>query len=531
MTQVGEPPRRSSLTTLLQEVTERHVHPENVYEVAALVESMGWTDQRINERFGYQDVFELSEQLWLMLDKTVEFQGHDYIQSEPWHSQLREMVREFLRGAIFALPMVLSIASMLFFRFSLWSYQNLSTEYATAIAIGTILSFLSVGGFMQAISRRGFFYIYQGYFRMASRITFRFIFIGIGLSVLVSLALIVTNILFPLLPDIMLFIAIAFYLVLNSIWLAVAALYMLQREIIFTCLLLVGMLFVFIEFKILHWNILLSQLISMATISVAGIFAVMYLFGRSETESERGINPPLPRMSVTVYSVAPYFSYGCLYFLLLFADRIIAWSTNSGFMPLDFWFRGDYEVGLDFALIMLVIPMGVSEVVIGEMMRGVFLSQRKYALNDESALGTEYLRRFRRGRAIMVIASCASAISVYFIIENLMHSNFIISRHVVIITATTNYVFIVGLVSYTILGIALLNTVTMFSFSRPDGVLRPLILSIIVDVLLGFILSRWIGYAQAVIGILAGSLLFMWLTSRNVNKVLKDVDYHLYLLS
>ena len=86
--------------------------------------------------------------------------------------------------------MAISIAAMLTLKFSLWSYQYLSLEQATSIAIGTILSFVLVGGFTQAIASSGFSLI-QGYYKLARKNTFIFIGIGFVFCVFFSILIVV----------------------------------------------------------------------------------------------------------------------------------------------------------------------------------------------------------------------------------------------------------------------------------------------------------------------------------------------------
>ncbi|MBW9234278.1 hypothetical protein JQK62_18805, partial [Leptospira santarosai] len=68
--------------------------------------------------------------------------------------------------------------------------------------------------------------------------------------------------------------------------------------------------------------------------------------------------------------------YGFLYFSFLFVDRVNAWSKNEEFMPYVIWFRGQYELGLDFALLTIIIPMGVCEVVVNRLMFDLETSQK-----------------------------------------------------------------------------------------------------------------------------------------------------------
>jgi ABC-type sulfate transport system permease component len=49
-----------------------------------------------------------------------------------------------------------------------------------------------------------------------------------------------------------------------------------------------------------------------------------------------------------------------------------------------------------------------------------------------------------------------------------------------------------------------------------------------VNIIVGFLLSRWILYSYAVIGLLAGAIVFLILTIHDVKEVLKNLDYYIY---
>ena len=522
---------KPTLNDLLDTVLRRHTQPENVDEMTALLESMGWSDARARLLYGFSDVFELAAALWTLYDDDVQYHSHEELPTSSVPGTLMSYVRQFVRGMIFAFPMLLSIVSMLTLHFSLWSYEYVSEKYATAIAIGTILSFVSVGGFMQSIARRAFFYIFQGYYYMARRATFRFIRVGVTFSLSFSVLLYILDVLFPVLPYGMLTVSIAFYLVLNAIWLSVTTMYILKSEFIFTGLLAFGIGLVYVLFVLFHLNILAAQLMAMVVVAGLSILIVMYLFRRAERREDKGIRAKLPRTGVTVFSVSPYFIYGTLYFLLLFTDRVMAWTTYNPFTTYVIWFRGDYEIGLDFALVMLLVPMGVSEVLVSRMMNAVGFSQRQFRAVESPVMSRSYLRNFWYGYAIMGVVSVLCAIADYFAVQWLVDAHHNTIGKQVIMTPVTNYVFVLGLISYTILGAALLNAVIMFSLSRPDAVIRPLAFGVIANFVAGFLASRWFAYYAAVWGLLVGVTIFLILTTISVRKVLLQMDYHLYLLS
>ena len=521
--------KSSQFQMLLDSITEKRMQPEDVYEIAALVESMGWTDDRVADTFGVTDVFELASDLWNAMSKKALYTPFDNVEGEKFIHKLKDTVRSFLRGLIFALPMVISVFSMLAFTFSLWSYENLSLETATAIAIGTILSFLTVGGFTQSIARRGFLYIIQDYYNMARRITMVFIRIGYLLTFVIAILFFVFNLFFEMFSIRMMLIIVLYYFFLTTIWLSVTVMYILRSELAFTGLLVAGIALVGLLFFYFKLDIIVAQLISLVFVAVLGMIIVVYIFKRAEQRMEKGIAPSLPRMSITLYSVMPYFVYGFFYFLFLYMDRVIAWSTNNtGYMPYIIWFRGPYELGLDFALFTLILPMGLIEVLVSRLLNNLETSQKFASINDTPELSRKYHGIFVKRLILTLIIALISAVVVYFVAK-LLDSGFLTNRNTGFLNNyVTNFVFIVSLASYSFLCVGLMNAIILFSLSQPEMVNKSILPAIIANLVIGFLLSRWIDYYFAIFGLLAGSIIFSLLVTQKVLKVLRNLDYYLY---
>lgn len=450
---------------------------------------------------------------------------------------MMSFAQNFFRGMIFALPMAVSVFSMLSLKFSLWSYQNLSVEFATSIAIGTILSFITVGGFTQAIARRGFFYIIQGYYNMARRITFYFIGTGFLVCVVLSGLILLLNMIVQMFPLEMLTIIVLYFFFLNTIWLSVTVMYILKKEILFTVLIILGICSVYVMFVMLGMNIIVSQLIALSLVSIISLILVIYFFKAAERKAEKGISPKLPKLSVTIYSTLPYFIYGILYFSFLFVDRIIAWSTNNAYMPYLIWFRGNYELGLDFALLVLIIPMGMSEVVLSKLMSDIEVSQKNYWGDETSVMNRHFFNIYIRIVAIIAIISMSSAIVLYTLTYWILDYYNLEIGTTLFTHEVTHTVFVVSLIAYVFVAVALMNAVILFSLSQPGLVIKSILPALIVNISIGFLLSRWFGfnydwgYSCAVYGLLAGSIVFMILSILNVTKVLRKLDYYLYAAS
>lgn len=517
----------SRLNQLISDVVERQLRPEDQYEIVAILESMGWNDERAMKEYGVKDLFELSETIWQSMNRQVNLTtfSNEQISTKVI---LIEMIRSFLRGLIFAFPMGVSVAAMLTLRYSLWSYVNFSLDQATSIAIGTILSFITVGGFTQAIARRGFFYILQGYYNLARKNTFHFIRIGFVICIVLSVLIYLVNLLFNFFPYGMIFYSIVYFFFLNAIWLSVTVMYILRKEIAFTGLLIFGIFIVFLLFSVLHMNMVVSQLIALLVISILSIFIVLFFFKYEEKKSDKGMVLKLPKLSITVYSVAPYFFYGFLYFSFLFIDRVNAWSTNQDFMPYIIWFRGPYELGLDFALLTLIIPMGFSEVIVTKLMNDIESIQKKVHANDIKKHYQRFVSNYYRMYFLIVVSAILSAFLVYRLtiwynqVSIHLRGTDLFDNHI------THFVLIIGSISYIILSICLMNAVILFAISQPNLVIQAILPSLGVNLIVGFLLSRWISYEYAVIGLLVGSVVMMILTTRNVKKVLNRLDYYLY---
>jgi hypothetical protein len=307
--------------------------------------------------------------------------------------------------------------------------------------------------------------------------------------------------------------------------------YILQRELAFTGLLVAGIFVVYILFIILKFDIIISQIITLFMVAISGAILAFYFMKIAEEKMEKGIAPALPRTSITIYTVLPYFIYGFLYFTFLFTDRIIAWSTSNAYMPYLIWFRGPYELGLDFGLITLILPMGFIEVVVNEFMANMETHQKNYLGTESPALGRRYLRLYLRRIVIVTVFSFITAVLIYLVVRYIHLTSLLPLEYSLISNHTTHFVFIIALAGYTILCIGLLNALILFSVAQPEMVGKSILIALLANIFVGFPLSRWFDHSYAVFGLLVGTIVFAIISYRWVIKVLKDIDYYLYAAS
>lgn len=520
---------------LVEAVLQRHMQPEDKFEIAAILESMGWNDRRVTEVFGLEDIFELAATIWdAIQNKILVVPTSPVEKTSPLQYWFRIM-RSFLRGTLFALPTAISVASMLTLRLSLWSYMYLSLENATSIALGTILSFMTIGGFTQAIAHRGFMYVGQGHYYIARKLTFYFVKLGYLSCLIGSVFFLLFNTIFSAFPWPMLFIMNLYFLFLSAIWLSVTIMYILQKELAFTGIIAGGILLVFILFRLINLNIIIAQVIALTLVALGGILLAMHFFLQAEKKMEKGIKPPIPRLSIITYTSLPFFAYGFLYFTFLFTDRIIAWSTNSLYMPYLLWFRGEYELGLDIALFVFILPMGLVEVSVNEFMTNLEAHQKNYAAADTQQMNKLYVSQYIKRTFYVALFSILNVVVFYFIFKKLSQGSILQTGNAlelnIFINETTHFVFIWALIAYAMVAVALMNILLLFCLAQPEMAYRPTLHALVLNMFLGFVLSRWVHYSWAVFGLFAGSLLLVFLTSRRVLRVLHHLDYYLYSFS
>lgn len=518
-----------TIQQLLREVLNKSARPQNSIEIAAILESFGWNDERAASTFGAEDVFELADQLWTMAGDGLQRETYAREKKRSLGERFRVIAQSFIRGLIFALPMAVSVAAMLTLRLSLWSYYSFNVEIATSIAIGTILSFVAVGGFTQAIARRGFFYLSQGFYNMGRRITFYLVRVGYVASALVGVCYLLTNLFYRNFTIEMMLITVLYYAFLCSNWLSITIMYILRKEFHFAAMITVGIAIVAVLFYVVGLNIILSQVIALSVLSVVDFLLADYFFREAERKEERGIAPPMPKRSVMIYTVRPYFLYGLLYFVFIFLDRVLAWSSNSQFsMPYMIWFRGDYELGLDFALLMLLLPMGLSEIVVNNLMRRLEITQKNAYSKETDSLRSKYIRAYIKSMVLIAAGAVISAVLIIWFVWFLQRTNLGDISKVYQFSSVTYFVFYVALFGYAVLSVALANAVILFSISQPGKSNWSIGIALLVDFLVGFAASRWFGYYDAVVGMAVGSVVFLILTTYQVSRVLRRLNYYIY---
>jgi hypothetical protein len=497
--------------------------PKDEWEIAAQLEVMGLRDVDARTDFDARDLFDLARRI---------FEGFQqgrfrwYVEGED--PEVRSsFFKNYLTGLTFSLPMALQAVAMLAWGYGVWGAIAMDQRTGSAIALGFIGSYVLTGGFTQALVRRGLFYIYQGEEFLARWTVLRAWSRSLQIVLALLLPAFLFNAIFGVLPWRMVFTAAGYYAALAILWLNWSLIYLVRKTWLFLVTTTVALAAVLLAAKTFHASPIVANAVGLFVADTLS-FALALYYLNALAPRGRAVNPP--RLTVLVYSTSRFFIYGLLYNTFLFADRFIAWTSATGredFPPYGFWLNVRYELGMDLALIVVMVLAGIvehatqrfSETLVPreKRVKSVFTSQFL-----DAAL-SEHRRRF-----FMLAGSSLIAIAIAIAIALLLRKMPSLPIYASLLTMTTTRVFACAAVAYVIFMFALQNVLMLLTLSRVELVVRAVAIALAVNVTVGFLCSRAIHYSAAVLGLLAGAITLALLASRAMKKVLNGLDYYYY---
>lgn len=517
---------------LVEFVLEQTVSPIDRWAVAATLESRGLRDVDAAERFGKQDIFDLAGEIYAACRTRV--RADPPIPADPprlpAHRRVLAAAKLYLSGTFFALPMAIQAAALVTLGYSGWASLKFTNAQITTVAVVTILSFLATDGFVQSMGRLGSVYAEGNRPHLALEILNRVIAIGLLGSAVFGGAWAATALLGAFFPRHFILIGLVYYLLLAPLWLSIAVLYVLRRRMVIAVSIGAGIGAIAVLKAFTDLSIYAEQWIGLAvSIALATAFWTGLLRGRIRRLTPEQRLGRLPRSSLTVYAVAPYFLYGILYYSFLFMDRIVAWSAGSRPGSFPVWFRTPYELGLDWALVSIIPTIALLEFVINRFSDVIIPSQKRFSGSRIADHNRHFLLFYARQAFLVAAVTAAAAVGAYFGVlwfkrfgggHRYIHE-FFASR-------VTFDVELWGVVGYSLFAFGLLNGVFLLSLSRVGLMLRAFGIALAVSAAVEIPLSHFFAYWHAVVGMTAGAAVFAALTTRYAVRMLRNMDFSYY---
>lgn len=511
------------------QIQETNPDVQDALDVAAILESMGWTDRRVEEVFGYPDVFAIAEDLYNdITSQVVQSPLPITVRITPkalWLS----VIRDIGHGLTFTLPMLVSVAAMITLHISFASYQYFSVANATAIALATFLSFLTTGGFTQAMTNM--YYVLTGMQKNQEIEATVFLVMRWALGTTVGFAVlaVVGDFIFPIMPESLILLMVLYMVLLSMLWLSFTGLYILRREYVLTFVtaFAIGIAYLLhVHGLAVQW----SQTVAITVASVCGIVTAVIMFRRRTRGAAVITGVFKTRLAQLVHGASPYFLYGMLYFVYIYVDRLVAWSSQTTYLPYNIWFRGQYELGMDWSLMALFLPLSVAELLISSFMRRLESIEHRLPLRNRPELLRDLQRTYFSRLVIFVAVSILGALLTHVGVGLLAPLR--LFRNSVPVHGVEPFVFTWSSWAYVMLSVGIFNILLLFTLSHPRPALQILVYGIVADLLLGVIATQVLaGYQYAVLGLLFSTIFVAVYSTRTVLRMFPEMDYYLYRIT
>ena len=512
---------------LVAQVRERIGRPVDRWAVVATLEAMGLRDTDARHRYGAPDLFALGDQLYPHLRTDASPSLSSQAPPQRWKSTLHT-AWSYARGLLFVAPMALQIAAVLLLGYSLWAWLYFTETQATVVALGTLLSFIVTGGFVQSIGREGHLYLAQNNARLAHRACRRLLGLGMLAVGGVTLFFGVTNAIFPYYPFSLMGISALYFVLLSALWLSLSLLYVLDRLGTILGVTLLGIVPVVAIMTYTEWGIHAAHGLGLLlAVGLAYGLGMLDLHRRAR-QSSSTTNDTLPPLSIQIHSLRTYFAYGVCFFTFLSADRVIAWSVAMPEPPpYIIWFRTPYELGIDWALLSLLLTLAVLQHTVQTLSGWMFPKGRPMTTPVDRAAAR--VKRFHlRQLGIVLGVGVASIMGTYYGVQTLEESSLLQGTPLLMDSPVTARVFWAAAFGYLFLAVGLHNLMVPLILSRPGLSLRAFVYALGVNVAVGLVLSRGVQYEYAVFGLLAGGLTLAVLSFLWTRRFLDNFAYHYY---
>ena len=523
-------PRSSDVGEVGAIVLDRTGIPKDRWEIAAQLEVLGYRDTDARDRFGFDDVFAMADAIFDLFRRGVLQPKLEAKDDTPRPNRVLFFLRHYLEGFAVSLPMVLQGATMILWGYGLWGAIDLDIRTGTAIALGFIASYVVTSGFSWAITRRGLFYYYQKEGALARWSVLRMWWIAVRFAVVLIIPALIINAIYGVLPGDLFWTALAYYGGLVFLWLNWSMIYLVRRTAWLLAVLALSIAIVAFTAGSLGWPIIAANLAGLAVADVLTFLVGLTALNRWARDGAGKPAMSPPRLAVLVYTTGEVFLYGLLYSAFIFADRLIAWTATRGredFPPYPFWLNARYELGMDVALIVVVLLAGIVEYMTQRMSYTLVPAQK----GTRTSSAGSFVQRFRsadRRDALLITASAVVSVAVAVIVFDALRAFPDDRLQASLRSTTTVFVFWVAAVSYGVFMIGLQSILAMMALSRADLAVRTLGTGLAVNVATGFLVSRSIHYSMAVAGLLAGSIVVAVLARRRLRSLLAELDYHYY---
>ncbi|MGB0974669.1 MAG: hypothetical protein ACPGU9_06725 [Flavobacteriaceae bacterium] len=523
--------QEQNINELLVFVKSKIGKPVNCQVVMATIESMGVRDKDILSDYGMQSLTELSDYIYEHLCSVC----NPVFQDKKQHNTTTA-VSGYLRvktklftiyyplGLMHFIPVLVQVIAIVLFGYSLWTYVGFNQLQSTAVVLGVIIGMICTGGYVQVIGRQASFYWnYKCYGLMNQTINY-LVKLGVQSIVAVFALLFTINFFMNIYPYSVLLIVFIYALLIGTLLLILAPMHTIKQRWIVSVVVGVGTITALLLKEMTLCNIYITHWVGIIVAILLSKLFLKYFFYKRTLKNE--FQKTSIKLQNIIYHNHQYFFYGVLVYIFIFIDRIFAWSSSLGRqLPYVIYYEKDYEIGMDLAILVFLLLTGAMEYGVASFSKFLDLEQKNISHSNRNVFGKSLLKLYWQHIAILIFSSLSIFLLIYFIItsswgyEAQFHET---------LNSLSIKVCVIGSLSYFFLAWAMLNSLYMFTLNRPKKAIKALVISILVNLIVGMIMSRVYAFELSVVGLLMGSLTFLIITLKDCMTFYKKLDYYYY---
>lgn len=522
-----------NINTLLNKIKERIGNPVNLRVVVATIESFGIRSIDVKTDYGMNSIEELAIYIYdsiksdnpndlknakekQKLDKEAYFSVSGYLAVKA-----KLFFYYFPLGLLHMFPVFLQIMAIVFFGYSLWTYLGFNNLQSTAVVFGVILGLILTGGIVQVIGRQASFYWYHDNLPMTKKTIHKLIALGLKSLLIAFVIITILNSFFNLYPFQFLFIVFMYSFLIGALILFLSPMHTIkQRWVVSVAILVATILAIFLKTKT-SLNTYLTHWIG---ISIAIIIMWSYLsyFFRNVNVKATKFNI-IDTSMVIVYKNYNYFIYGTFIYIFIFIDRLVAWSTSVSPQPFIIYYERNYEIGMDIAILVFFLLAGIMEYNIAVFTKFLNLLVKTTFLESIEQFNKKFYTNYVKQIILLLVGSIVIFFLINLIIEHPMGYQAYFNESLNNVSKTVSKI---GSLGYLFLTWGMLNSLYLFSLNQPKVPVRAITISIVVNLIIGILLSRTVDYYYSSLGMVLGSFVFMIITLVECKKYFKNLDYY-----
>jgi hypothetical protein len=499
---------------LLTGIRKQRAPVVHAREVAALLESFGCNDRFAREK-GFPNIFSLAENLFgrLQQDTASEEEApQNHGRSAVW-AEIRCAMQKFSLNVGYSIPWM----ALLALEYLRPDVLRVSPELGGALSLSLIASLITTGGFIQMISRSGNFYYGLKQPVLARRNCMLLLNLGLTSSLFLALLAMALGSYFHLFGANYIVLAAANYVALSLLWMFCAVLSVQGIGWCIPCVFVFSALISTLIDSLADWSGSTLAMLWPWTASLCALGCVLTGFHREEKRRTDEPESARPRVGVMFISLIPFYVYGTTYFSFLFADRLTAGSAIPWVSGLSFGIDPEYKKGMDLVLLAFLITAALVEYLGDSFLR---FWQRLATELPQAASETLAVNLRRRHSRMMLVIFTVFTVTALGAWVTFSRSSSVAPTLRILQTA------VLGGLGYSMLSIALLETIILASMNAVSMALPALGLGVGVNLLTGYELSHLWGVQFAAAGLLVGSAVVLWKCNAAVREVLFNPAYH-----